>query len=72
MTDEEKVKELIYKITDILIETGQHDYQKFALGEIIRYSPSEVMNILKKHSNELEKLLNCEEREKGECPWYAR
>lgn len=71
MTDEEKVKELIYKITDILIKTGQNDYQKFAWGEIIRYSPSEVMNILKEHSDELEKIINCEEREKGECPWYV-
>ena len=43
-------EELIRKIKLILIETGQND-KKFRLGEIIKYSPSEVANILRKHKD---------------------
>lgn len=45
-------EELIHKIELILIETGQHD-KKFKLGEIIKYSPCEVADILRKYKNEL-------------------
>ena len=30
-----------------LVEKGQHDTKKFKLGEIIRYSPSEVGELIK-------------------------
>ena len=46
------MEELIRKIELILIETGQHDL-KFKLGEIIKYSPKEVGEILRKHKDEL-------------------
>ena len=46
------MEELIRKIEMILIETGQHDL-KFKLGEIIKYSPTEVGEILRKHKDEL-------------------
>lgn len=46
------MEELIRKIELILIETGQHDL-KFKLGEIIKYSPTEVGEILRKHKDEL-------------------
>lgn len=46
------MEELIRKIELILIETGQHDL-KFRLGEIIKYSPKEVGEILRKHKDEL-------------------
>lgn len=45
-------EELIRKIELILIETGQHD-KKFKLGEIIKYSPCEVADILRKHNDEM-------------------
>ena len=45
--------DLIYKIVGILIEVGQSDYKKFKLGETIRYSPSEILAILKQHKNKL-------------------
>lgn len=50
--------ELIRKIELILIETGQHDKKKFRLGEIIKYTPYEVAEILKNHINELRDVLN--------------
>ena len=50
------MEELIRKIELILIETGQHDH-KLKLGEIIRYSPSEVNDILMEHMKELEEML---------------
>ncbi len=46
------MEELIRKIELILIESGQHDL-KFKLGEIIKYSPKEVGEILRKHKDEL-------------------
>ena len=46
------MEELIRKIELILIETGQHDL-KFKLGEIIKYNPKEVGEILRKHKDEL-------------------
>lgn len=46
------MEELIRKIEMILIETGQHDL-KFKLGEIIKYSPTEVGEILREHKDEL-------------------
>lgn len=53
MNTDSKVNNLILTIGNILIGTGQNDRQKFAWGEIIRYSPSEIMTILKNHSYEL-------------------
>lgn len=47
---------LIRKIELILIETGQHD-KKFRLGEIIKYSPYEVAEILREHAEELQDCL---------------
>lgn len=43
----------IKKIMDILIDEGQHDKEKFRLGEIIKYNPVEVRDILVKRINEL-------------------
>ena len=51
-TKEPEMEELVKKIELILVEEGQHD-KKFRLGEIIKYSPSEVKNILLKHKDEL-------------------
>ena len=51
------MEELIRKIELILIETGQHDL-KFKLGEIIKYSPKEVGEILRKHKDELRQTAN--------------
>lgn len=50
MTDTEK---LIRQIELILITEGQHDISKFKLGEIIKYAPYEVREILLKHKDEL-------------------
>jgi len=50
--------DLIRKIELILIETGQHDTKKFRLGEIIKYAPYEVTEILKNHIDELRNALN--------------
>lgn len=49
--------ELIRKIELILIEAGQHDTEKFKLGEIIKYAPYEVTEILKEHVDELRNAL---------------
>ena len=46
------MEELIDKIELILITEGQHD-RKFKLGEIIKYNPHEVKEILLKHKDEL-------------------
>lgn len=51
------MEELIRAIEMILIETGQHDKDKFKLGEIIRYTPYEVAEILKEHIEELRNVL---------------
>ena len=48
------MNELILKIELILIEEGQHDKEKFRLGETIRYAPCEVAEILKAHIDELQ------------------
>lgn len=50
--------DLIRKIELILIETGQHDTDKFKLGEIIRYAPYEVAEILREHVDELRNVLS--------------
>lgn len=47
---------LIDKITDILVDVGQHD-KRFKLGEWIKYSPSEVRKILQDHKDELKSEL---------------
>lgn len=47
------MSDLIHKIVGKIIEAGQSDTTKFKLGEIIRYSPSEIMEILKQHENEI-------------------
>ena len=39
------------EVWNIIIEHGQHD-SRFKLGEIIKYSPAEVMEILKATDNE--------------------
>lgn len=43
------------KMADIiqgwLIEAGQHDYEKFKLGDTIRYTPSEVADIIRWNIN---------------------
>jgi len=39
------------EVESILIEVGQHDRQ-FKLGEIIKYSPNDVREILEEHLNE--------------------
>ena len=50
----EKLKEeQICKVEAILVSEGQSD-QKFKFGEIIKYSPSEVGDILRKRSEQLE------------------
>ena len=40
------------EVQSILITTGQSDTKKFKLGELIRYSPSEVFEILRKKASE--------------------
>ena len=40
------------KVQFLLVEEGQKD-PKFHLSETIKYSPSEVRDIIKKHINEL-------------------
>ena len=49
----DKVETLINEISLILIEAGQSD-KRFKLGEIIKYSPSEIAEILKKHKEKLQ------------------
>ncbi len=51
------MEELIRRIELILIETGQKDKSRFELGEIIKYAPYEVAEILKTHIEELQELL---------------
>lgn len=46
------IESIIDKVHNILVEEGQHD-PKFKLGEIIKYAPHEVREILLKHKNEL-------------------
>lgn len=46
------LESIIDKVHSILVEEGQHD-PKFKLGEIIKYAPHEVREILLKHKNEL-------------------
>jgi len=47
------VNDLIHRIVEIIIEAGQSDTKKFRLGETIRYSPSEILEILKQHESEI-------------------
>lgn len=47
------MSDLIHKIVGKIIEVGQSDTKKFRLGETIRYSPSEILEILKQHENEI-------------------
>lgn len=56
MDEEKSIDALIDKITDILIDVGQHD-KRFKLGEWIKYSPSEVRKILQDHKDELKSEL---------------
>ncbi len=51
------MEELIRTIELILIETGQHDKEKFKLGEVIKYAPYEVAEILRAHVDELHNVL---------------
>ena len=41
-------------ICNLLIDTGQRDFHKFKLGETIKYTPSEVMNIIKENLDKLQ------------------
>lgn len=50
---EETLNALIDKIHSILVEEGQHD-PRFKLGEIIKYAPHEVVEIILKHKDELQ------------------
>ena len=52
------MSDLIYKIVGTIIEVGQSDTGKFRLGEAIRYTPSEILEILKQHENEIFSLEN--------------
>lgn len=52
------MNELIRKIELILIEAGQHDKEKFRLGDIIKYAPYEVAEILSDHVDELRKAIS--------------
>jgi len=45
-------EQIIRKVESILIMEGQHD-RRFKLGEIIKYSPSKVAELLRKHYGEL-------------------
>ena len=47
------MNDLIHRIVGVIIEAGQSDTKKFSLGETIRYSPSEILEILKQHENEI-------------------
>lgn len=47
-----KEKNLAEKIFWILIKEGQHNVS-FPLGSIIKYTPEEVRDIMRKHGNEL-------------------
>ena len=49
--------DIIYKVIYIMVNVGQSDYRKFRVGETIRYSPSELLGILKQHKSELDPLL---------------
>ena len=49
--DREK-ESIAEKVQFLLVEEGQKD-PKFHLSETIKYSPSEVRDIIKKHINEL-------------------
>ena len=57
LQEEEETEKLIKDIGLILITEGQQD-KKFKLGEIIKYNPSEVMDILRKHKDELRQLVD--------------
>lgn len=43
----EQVNRIAEKIGDILVNTGQHDHEKFHLGDTIKYTPTEVEKIIK-------------------------
>lgn len=47
------LEQLIRKIELILIKEGQHD-KRFKLGDYIKYTPCEVAEILRKHSDDLQ------------------
>lgn len=47
------MNDLIHKIVGTIIEVGQSDVGKFRLGETIRYTPSEILEILKQHKDEI-------------------
>ena len=69
------MSDLIKKIGLILVEEGQSDYRKFKLGEIIKYSPSEVMDILRKYESELPSAQPKTEKyeyhyDHTDCIWY--
>lgn len=42
-------------ICNLLVDTGQRDFNKFKLGEIIKYTPSETMNIIKDNLDKLQR-----------------
>lgn len=42
-------------ICNLLVDTGQRDFNKFELGEIIKYTPSETMNIIEENLDKLQR-----------------
>ena len=52
----ETVEKLIHKIELILIEDGLND-KRFKWGDLIQYPPSEVAEILRRHSSELLEII---------------
>ena len=42
-------------ICNLLIDTAQKDFNKFKLGETIKYTPSEVMNIIEENLDKLQR-----------------
>lgn len=45
-------------VQDWLIEAGQHDYEKFKVGDTIRYTPSEVADIIRWNINVGKKFIS--------------
>lgn len=42
-------------ICNLLVDTGQRDFNKFKLGETIKYTPSETMNIIRENLDKLQR-----------------
>lgn len=42
-------------LCNLLVDTGQRDFNKFKLGETIKYTPSETMNIIRENLDKLQR-----------------